>query len=291
MIIAKKYKILEHIGCGHFGSVFKGICLKPHKILAIKMERENTKHSLLKHEATVLHYLGTQKCINIPHLFYYGLEKPNMYVIMSFFPQGSLDIWRPVLSLEEKIMWWNTALDIIEHIHKAGIVHRDLKPQHFIRNENHEWHLIDFGLATSFLDESQEHIREIPRDHIIGSPNYVSWFVHEGKDVVRRDDFLSLIYLFWELMYGSYLQPYEKSNTGISAAVLDEYNIWLRDQKKFPRLYELLTRKNDNMVNFMISLISHAEELKFKDKPNYFLFQLSLRGIPNIQNHLVYTGL
>ena len=276
MMIAKKYKVLEKIGSGQFGAVCKGICLKSQNKVAIKMEKENTSQSLLKHEATVLHYLHSQKCLNIPYLYYYGVQKPNVCIVMSYYSQGSLDIWRQRLPLEEKIVWWNTALDILEHIHKAGIVHRDLKPQHFIRNDKNEWHLIDFGLATSYLDDSQEHIKEVPRKNLLGSPNYVSWFVHGGRDVVRRDDFLSLIYLFWELLYGSYLDgPNNLIENKYSVDVLDAFNVWLRDQKEFSRFYDLLEKKNDNMVNFMVSLMLHAEELKFKEKPYYDIFRIT----------------
>jgi serine/threonine protein kinase len=227
----------------------------------------------LRHEATVLHYLDTQKCTNIPQIYYYGLHRPNhICMVMSYYSEGSLDGLRPHLQLEEKLAWWNTALDVLEHIHKAGIVHRDIKPQHFVRDKNNEWNLIDFGLATSFLDESNAHIRESPKDHIVGSPKYVSWFVHGGRDVVRRDDFLSLIYVFWELLYGDFIGVGGEENK-YSTDVLDEFNEKLREQKEFSRFYRLLEMKSDDaMVDLMVSLFSHAEELSFRDKPNYSLF-------------------
>ena len=281
-MISSKYQILENLGNGRFGYVSKGICRKSQKIVAIKMEpvHDDTKPSLLKHEATVLHYLDTQKCKNIPHLYYYGLQKTgNMCIVMSYYEQGSLDKWRTYMEYEEKMHWWNTALDIIEHIHKAGIVHRDLKPQHFMRDNDHNWYLIDFGLATSYLNDSQEHIQEVPKDNLVGSPMYISWFVHGGRDVVRRDDFLSLIYLFWELIYGYFLLDEGKEiENKFSAEVIDDFNIWLRDRKEFRRFYDILESKSKSesnvvMVSFMVSLLSHAEELKFKDKPNYDLFK------------------
>lgn len=275
MILAGgKYQVLEKVGEGHFGSVSIGVCLRTQKRVAIKTEHHGDKHSLMKHEATVLHYLHSEKCKNIPFLYYYGYQKPIMYIVMSLYTQGSLDILRPVLKLDEKLIWWNTALSILEHIHKAGIVHRDLKPQHFMRDEHHEWHLIDFGLATSYLNDSQDHIKEEPKDHIVGSPNYVSWFVHGGRDVVRRDDFLSLIYVFWELLYGSYLVDDMKIENKYCPDVLDEFNAWLREQKEFSRFHDRLKLENDNKSSLFVSLLLHAEQLAFKDKPNYELFLL-----------------
>jgi len=270
IVIARKYRILENVGKGQFGSVSKGICLNSQKYVAIKMEPEQMH--LLKHEATVLHYLDSQKCKNIPSLYYYGINHNKCFVVMSFFSQGSLDVH---LNSDEKIKWWNTALDILEHIHKAGIVHRDLKPQHFMRDEQHEWHLIDFGLATSYLDESHDHIKDVPKKQIIGSPNYVSWFVHCGKNVARRDDFLSLIYIFWEQLYGSFLVDNTLVENKYSVDISDEFNVWIKDQKDFRRFFNLLeTRTNDEFTDFMVSLLSHAEQLQFKEKPNYELFSL-----------------
>lgn len=275
VVIARKYRVQEKVGKGQFGSVLKGICLNTRKLVAIKIEERSDKTiNLLKHEATVLHYLDAQKCKNIPILYYYGFQEPSVVcIVMSFYSQGSLDIWCPNMVPDDKSNWWNTALDILEHIHKAGIVHRDLKPQHFMRDEHHEWHLIDFGLATSYLDDSQEHMKEVPKDHIVGSPNYVSWYVHCGKDVVRRDDFLSLIYIFWELLYGSYLISGEANNT-YSTDVVDRFNVLIKDQKEFSRFFHLLEMKTDEYTSFMVSLLSHAEKLAFKEKPNYELFHI-----------------
>ena len=272
MIIAHKYQITGNVGRGRFGTVLKGIQLKTQKLVAIKMERSDIVGTL-RHEATVLHYLDTQKCTNIPCIYYYGLHQPNnICIVMSYYSEGSLDALLPYLQLEDKIAWWNTALDILEHIHKAGIVHRDIKPHHFMRDHQNEWNLIDFGLATSYLNESNTHIQEVPKDHIVGSPKYVSWFVHGGKDVVRRDDFLSLIYVFWELLYGEFLGVGGGENT-YNTDVLDDFNVWLREQKEFSRFYNLLeTKRNDATVDLMVSLLSHAEELDFREKPNYSLF-------------------
>ena len=250
--------------------------MKTDQQYAAKMEKPNPICNTIKHEATVLHYLDTQKCKNVPYLYHYGFSSPYNTIVVSYYSQGSLQTWKSVIQFEELLDWWNTALTILEHIHKAGIVHRDLKPAHFMRDDNHKWNLIDFGLSSTFLDDSQEHILETPKDNIIGSPNYVSWFVHQGKDVVRRDDVLSLVYIFWEMLYGSYLESPDAIENISSTDVIDPYNIWLRDQKDFERLYLLLKNKNDVMVDFLVSILSHIEYLDFDEKPNYILFMVDI---------------
>lgn len=286
IIIAKKYKVLALVGKGQFGEVNKGSCLKTQKIIAIKMERKDAPYRMLKHEATVLNYLINEKCsINIPKIFYYGSHGPYMCIVTSFFSEGSLDSLKNELTLNEKIKWWNTAVDILSHVHEAGIVHRDIKPHHFMRNENHDWFLIDFGLATTYLMEKdqEQHIEERDTDHIIGSPNYVSWFVHHGKDAVRRDDFLSLIYVLWELLHGSFLTDLDTlPKIMCITSIHDEFNVWLRNQKEFDRLQRLLSllpRQEDMkmmMNTFLMSLLTHAQHLSFKEKPIYLTFTVHL---------------
>lgn len=273
LTIANKYVIQNGIGQGNFGSVFEAICLKTKKTYAVKLEKVESSFSLIKHEASILFYLNTQKCTHVPYIYYYGIQTPYNCLVMTYY-EGSLD--DNTLTLHEKIKWWNTMLRTIERIHNAGIVHRDLKPAHFMRDSCGEWNLIDFGMATSFLKDSQ-HIEEVQKPHIVGSPNYVSYHVHEGKDVVPRDDFISLIYIFWELLYGTFLNKEEgvvnKEKEVCSDYTKEHisypYNLWLKEQKSWERLYKLQKNHNSEML---VGLLMHGQFLRFKDKPNYEIF-------------------
>lgn len=266
MIANGRYRILEKFGQGAFGAVCRGQCTKTDKNYAVKMEHIDSGTNLIKHESTVLFFLQQEKCKNIPYVYYYGFQSPYTCMVISYFDQGSLNVWKHYLHTEEKIDWWDTMMETFEFIHKAGIVHRDLKPAHFIRNRNHEWQLIDFGLATSFLDENQLHVEDNTKTTIIGSPNYVSLYVHQGHTHVRRDDFLSLCYIFAELfsvkLFDDYTDNISEDQTPVELEY--PYNQWLRDQKEWTNLYEKL--KDNNICNYCLI---HAEGLNFKDKPNY----------------------
>ena len=198
IIIARKYKILEFIGNGKFGSVFKGEKIGidvSKKEVAIKIESKENKIHLLKTETRVLEYLARNGCRkHIPQVFWYGLQENSIFMVMSFLGNISLDNWN-FSSLESLLEWFYLAISILEKIHLYGVLHRDLKPGHFLFHQG-TWVLIDFGFAT-FVSPDKK--KEGPtREWIIGTPNYISVSVHEGFDPSEKDDMISLGYIFLE---------------------------------------------------------------------------------------------
>lgn len=296
--IGHKYELIRQLGKGQFGAVCEAHCIRTHKQYAAKLEHQTVAFSTLKHEATILHHLNANKCTNIPYIYYYGQSSPYTTLVITFY-EGSLENLRENMTLGEKIQWWNQMLKAFNTIHRAGIVHRDIKPPHFMKHPTkQEWHLIDFGLATSYIGPDQNHIEDVIKESIVGSPNYVSYFVHLGKDCVRRDDFISLIYVFWELLYGKLLNItfedyslYLKIHMATHEIPENEriaymesfeltridhpYNDWLWQQKDWKRLYRWLDLcTEDKMKDFLYSVLMHAERLHFADKPNYESFEI-----------------
>jgi len=295
IVIGRKYKLLQRFGQGQFSTVCRGECIRSKTPVAIKMEKNTVMYPLLKHEVNILHYLEKQKCDSIPRVFYYGFQAPYICLVMSFYINGSLNSWKSRLNLEEISEWWNVAVSILQSIHKAGIVHRDLKPAHFMRNKHGDWNLIDFGIATTYLDENHRHIEDKPQEHIIGSPLYVSYYVHQGKSVVRRDEYLSLLYILWELLFQNAIgcDPPESIENIQSTNTNDPYNQWLQNEKDFFHLNNrLLLIKNalrektvENDVNsrdetseyflqwirYMSRTLRYIESLDFDSKPTIFI--------------------
>ena len=84
---------------------------------------------------------------------------------------------------------------ILESIHKLYVIHRDIKPQNFML-KNGELFLIDFGLSIFYVHENGEHIDESSHDAIIGTPKYISLNIHNGISPSRRDDLISIGYMY-----------------------------------------------------------------------------------------------
>jgi serine/threonine protein kinase len=90
---------------------------------------------------------------------------------------------------------------ILGQIHKHQIIHRDIKPENFMITGG-DLHLIDFGIASA-VSNLEELNTEPNRDTIIGSPKYISYFIHQGYEPMYRDDLISVGYCFLYFVMGS----------------------------------------------------------------------------------------
>jgi serine/threonine protein kinase len=196
--IANKYVLREFIGKGKFGSVYKGEKIGiDEKKVAIKFEAKNAEFPLLKKESRILEYLARNGLQDIvPIIYWYGLHRNYMCVVMSYLGETSLAMM-PSDSLDS---WFQSAIIILEKIHLYGVIHRDLKPGHFLFS-NGKWKLIDFGFAC-FFSASESASESESREFVIGTPNYISYNVHLGKDPGKKDDMISLGYIFLEKYRG-----------------------------------------------------------------------------------------
>lgn len=233
--IGRSYEmdIAQYISKGQFGSVYLG----KHRVhgdpVAIKLEMTTTltDPSLLKHESMILHYLYSKSCQNIPSVRWYGDVTANFHqndqpttskiyalvipyysmdltTFMTTFSQG--DNHKMAMLIHQFLV---RARAILLSIHDQSVVHRDIKPDnwmmHVLPDGNHTLILIDFGLAT-FLTSTRSS-PTMPSSsssatikHIIGSPLYTSWYIHQlGSNAYQyRDDLMSMLYVAFFFVFG-----------------------------------------------------------------------------------------
>lgn len=259
-LINRKYQIIKLIGRGQFGHVFLAKHIHTQALVALK--QEPLDHHSLRHETTVLHYLAL--CKNIPQVLWFGNQNEFRYLAITYCEGESLDKCGK-MTFQEKGSWWNQAIACLEHIHAAGIVHRDIKPFHFVRKQN-KWFLIDFGLATT-VPQTQT-----TSERIVGSPNYVSYFVHEGTIPSCRDDLISLMYVFWELLFESTIHSERFVITNESSdSIHHPYNQWLKTQKEWSALYARTMSQNTfpEVKEMMIALFKQGEQMPFSTGKSY----------------------
>lgn len=202
-MIANKYQIQQQLGKGSFGEVYQGLYVSKKETVAIKIETTHIK--MLKHESTLLNYLYQQGSRKTPFVYWFGKYNAYPTLVMSYYTH-SLEDWfqqqAKQISAEMARTWIRQILDIVQTIHRCFVIHRDIKPQNFMFKGT-ELFLIDFGLAAIYVDENQDPIPIKQHNHVIlGTPKYVSFYVHDGWDPACRDDLISVAYIWVYLLYG-----------------------------------------------------------------------------------------
>lgn len=276
-----KYEYIEELGKGKFGEVWRGRHKRTDEIVSIKIESPDTPYKMLKHEATVLHYLYSHGCKTVPLIYWYGIVDESPTLIMTHYTITLLQYaeqTRITKELCNSIM--QQMIKSIHSIHKLSILHRDVKPEHFMFHP--DWdenqgslHLIDFGLSAVFVDENHEHVVERPpTTNIIGTPKYISVFLHDGLDPCRRDDLISLGYIYMYLACGQSLPwmqiRYQREKEHPIPEYPDSHILHYKNQerkvlKSWTQLEKYCTIIGHEILNYMRSL----HELQYSDTPDY----------------------
>jgi len=277
----KKYKIVNQIGSGKFGIVYKAVHLKTNEIVAVKTEQRNSSILLLKNEAAILKYLYDHHCRSIPIVYRYGIDPSHSYLVMSYYDSSLseyLNCLQQSISQEkiDKIM--RVCIDILQTIHKNWVLHRDIKPDNFMISQE-EIFLIDFGFASFYIDEKGEHLPCLACPNIIGTPKYASIFIHEGYSASRRDDLISLGYMYFYLMCRElpwhatlieipHFQP--NVNNNLDQAYPDihinhQKNAHRREMKSWENLEPICLRTNQKITEFL----KYCYNLSHNETPNY----------------------
>jgi serine/threonine protein kinase len=264
IIIANKYILLQKLGSGKFGTVYKGINKKTQQFVAIKMEKKDQEITTIKHETTILNYLYRKGCRDIPFVHWYGIYEDFVCLSMTYFDRTLIECREKLINEKEKInKIMYRIIEIMENVHSYFVIHRDIKLENFMILE-HEIFIIDFGLATFYVDENEKHIDYKMREYITGTPKYISIHIHNGIEPSRRDDLISIGYLYLYLYYGNL--PW--SNVAVNDMhIMNEKNMYIKEKKEWKNIVEYA--KNSGCEKYL----EYCYNLKFSEKPNYTLLK------------------
>ena len=224
-----KYRIIEEIGHGGMGTVYKGVDSVLERIVAVKVLAAHlTSHPQFvrrfRREAESAAKLNHP---NIVHIYDIGVEEKVgstdneiHYLVMEYVEGQTLKqlMSKKEFQLKEVAEVISQIASALDYAHAFGIIHRDVKPGNIlVAHEGLKLKMTDFGLALVL-----EEIRLTARGQILGTPEYISPEQALGKRVDFTADIYSLGVITYRMLTGKhpfsaetpigiiYKQAYEK---------------------------------------------------------------------------------
>lgn len=197
------FQLLDRVGVGQFGTVWKALDTKLDRMVAIKIPRnsqqEGSQVELFLRDARAAAQLKHPNIVSVHEV---GKQDDRVYIVSDFIQGATLKEWMAAKQLTptEISELCVKIAKALHHAHEAGVIHRDLKPSNIMMDVHGEPHLVDFGLAKREAGE----ITMTVEGQILGTPAYMSpeQARGEGHTVDRRADIYSLGVILFELMTG-----------------------------------------------------------------------------------------
>ncbi len=183
-----RYELVEEIGRGAMGIVYKARDNELEEFVALKILPENLTQNpeavqRFRAEARAARRLAHPNIVRIHDI---GEEKGRKYISMEFVKGTDLKRYlrqKGKLSIDEAILLILPICDALDYAHRNSIVHRDIKPANIMITEQGIPKLSDFGIAKAL-----ELTSETVTGAIIGTPLYMSPEQVQGQPVDHRAD-------------------------------------------------------------------------------------------------------
>ena len=199
---AGRYQIIEELGHGGMGKVYKVIDTKIQEKIALKL----IKPEVASDEETIERFSNELKLAqkvrheNVCGMFDLGEWEGAHFITMEYVSGEDLKSFirrSRHLTVETALA---IALEICEGLaaaHKLGVIHRDLKPGNIMIDRDGSARIMDFGIARSLKGKGIT-----GAGMMIGTPEYMSPEQAEGKEVDQRSDIYSLGVMLFEMLTG-----------------------------------------------------------------------------------------
>src|SRR5437588_8103168 len=238
-----KYEVLEVVGRGGMGVVYKAVDPEIGRLVGIKMMTGKviSDPGHLKRFYREAQSAGKLRHPNIVTIYDLGVQEATPYLVMEFLEGESLDALircGRAISLEEKLNIVIQACNALAYAHEQEIVHRDIKPGNIMLLKDGTVKIVDFGIAR-ISDNSMTKTGQI-----VGTINYMSPEQFNGHVVDGRSDIFSAGVLFYEFLTG--VLPFDGAETpSVILKILNEPAPPLKDHiKDFPPELEEIVRKS-----------------------------------------------
>jgi tetratricopeptide (TPR) repeat protein/predicted Ser/Thr protein kinase len=212
-ILADRFEILQLLGQGGMGAVYKGRDLELERFIALKMIRPDlaSHPEILRRFKQELILAREVTHRNVIRIFDLGQAQGIKFITMEYVEGRDL---RGLIHEKTKFTT-DEAVPIILQIcaaldaaHNAGVVHRDLKPQNVMVDKDGRVYVMDFGIARSLETPGMTQTGAL-----MGTPEYMSPEQAKGEKVDARSDLFALGIIIYEMLTG--ISPF-KADTAMA---------------------------------------------------------------------------
>ena len=251
---AGRYQIIEELGKGGMGKVYKVHDTKIKEKIALKL----IKPEIAKDKKSIERFSNELRLArkirhkNICQMFDLGEERGTHYITMEFVPGQDLK----GLIRQSGQLAVGTTINIAEQIceglteaHKLEVVHRDLKPSNIMIDKEGNVRIMDFGIARSLEAKGIT-----GAGVMIGTPEYMSPEQVEGKEVDQRSDIYSLGVILYEMVTGRV--PFEGDTP---------FTIGVKHKSEIPKdPKELNTQIPENLSRVILRCLEKDKETRYQ---------------------------
>jgi len=253
-LFAERYEIIEELGRGGMGKVFRVEDKKVKEEIALKL----IKPEIASDKKTIERFRNELKIArkirhkNVCAMFDLSEEKGSHFITMEYVSGGDLKKFirrSGQLSVGKAISIAKQICDGLSEAHSLGIVHRDLKPNNIMIDDKGNAKIMDFGIARSL-----EVKRITGAGVMIGTPEYMSPEQVEGKEVDQRSDIYSLGVILYEMVTGQV--PFEGDTP---------FTIGMKHKGEMPKNpQELNTQIPDDLNRVILRCLEKDKEKRYQ---------------------------
>ena len=208
--IVGKYRIVELLGAGSSGVVYRAIDTQLGRNVAVKFLRPSLGSAARQRFLTEAQAAAVINHPNVVQIYEVGMEDRLAFIAMQCLPGQTLEqrlTEQNALGNDETRKIGKQIAAGIAAAHQSGIVHRDIKPANiWICSTTDNVTILDFGLARILDEDPQLTCTGL----IAGTPCFMSPEQTRGRDIDRRSDFFSLGCLLYQCSTG--VLPFRSEN-------------------------------------------------------------------------------
>jgi serine/threonine protein kinase len=271
---AGRYQIIEELGKGGMGKVYKVLDKEVKAKIALKL----IKPEIAADKKTIERFrneLKTARDIshkNICRMYDLNKEEGSYYITMEYVSGEDLRSFirrSKQLAIGTAISIANQVCEGLTEAHRLSVIHRDLKPSNIMIDKDGNARIMDFGIARSLKEKGIT-----GAGVMIGTPEYMSPEQVEGKEVDHRSDLYSLGVILYEMVTGRV--PFE-GDTALTIAVKQK-----TEEPKDPR--EFNTQLSEELSHTILKCLEKDKAGRYQNASEVLakLEQIE-KGFPTVE--------